>query len=97
MHLQLSRMAKNVLLIVAGLIVAYGIVLTVIPTIWTPFAAKFNMPKVGWVGVFRVAIVCDAIAAVLAFFVLRRLKAPGPREEVPVVAPVEPRASTARA
>ena len=47
-------------------------------------------------GVFKVAIVFDSIAAVLAFFVLRRLKAPGPRE-VPVVAPVEPRTSTARA
>jgi OFA family oxalate/formate antiporter-like MFS transporter len=96
MRLQLSHVAKNVLLVVAGLIVAYGIALTVVPTIWTPFAAKFNMPKIGWVGVFRVAIVCDAIAAVLAFFVLRRMKAPGSRE-VPVVAPVEPRTSAVRA
>jgi len=47
--------------------------------------------------VFRVAIVFDSIAAVLAFFVLRRLKAPGQREAVPAVAPVEPRTSTARA
>jgi len=96
MRLQLSRMAKTALLIAAGVIVAYGIALTVVPTIPTPFAAKFNMPKIGWAGVFKVAIVFDSIAAVLAFFVLRRLKAPGPRE-VPVVAPVEPRTSTARA
>jgi len=97
MRLQLSRMAKTALLIAAGVIVAYGIALTVVPTIWTPFAAKFNMPKIGWAGVFRVAIVFDSIAAVLAFFVLRRLKAPGQREAVPAVAPVEPRTSTARA
>src|ERR1700731_1998359 len=32
MHVQLSRVAKNALLIVAGLIIAYGIVLTVQPT-----------------------------------------------------------------
>ena len=96
MRLQLSRVAKTALLIAAGVIVAYGIALTVVPTIPTPFAAKFNMPKIGWAGVFKVAIVFDSIAAVLAFFVLRRLKAPGPRE-VPVVAPVEPRTSTARA
>jgi OFA family oxalate/formate antiporter-like MFS transporter len=96
MHVQLSRAAKNALLLVAGLIVAYGIVLTVVPTIPTPFAAKFNMPKIGWAGVFKVAIVFDSIAAVLAFFVLRRLKAPTPRE-VAVVAASEPRTSTARA
>src|SRR6201981_3308703 len=96
MRLQLSRVAKTALLIAAGVIVAYGISLTVGPTIPTPFAAKFNMPKIGWAGVFKVAIVFDSIAAVLAFFVLRRLKAPGP-SEVPVVAPVEPRTSTARA
>src|SRR6202008_2540169 len=98
MRLQLSRVARTALLIAAGVIVAYGIALTVVPTIWTPFAAKFNMPKICWAGVFQVAIFFDSIAAVLAFFVLRRLKAPGPRE-VPVVAPVEPepRTSTARA
>jgi hypothetical protein len=57
-------------------LIAYGIILTVVPTVWTPFAAKFTMPNTGWRGVFRVAIVFDAIAAVLAFFVLRRMKAP---------------------
>ena len=47
-------------------------------------------------GVFKIAIVFDSIAAVLAFFVLRRLKAPGPRE-VAAVAASEARASTASA
>jgi len=57
-------------------LITYGIVLTVVPTVWTPFHAKFMMPKTGWMGVFRVAIVFDACAALLAFFVLRRMKAP---------------------
>ncbi|MGA8764341.1 MAG: hypothetical protein WB562_15850, partial [Candidatus Sulfotelmatobacter sp.] len=64
------------LLAAAGVFIAYGIILTVVPTVWTPFAAKFTMPNTGWKGVFRVAIFFDAIAAVLAFFVLRRMKAP---------------------
>lgn len=96
LRIQLGKGAKNVLLIVAGLIIAYGIILTVQPTWWTPFAAKFNMPKIGWAGVFKVAIIFDSIAAVLAFFVLRRLKAPVLHAE-PDVAPSEPRPSTVRA
>jgi OFA family oxalate/formate antiporter-like MFS transporter len=76
LNMHLSRNAKAALLAVAGVLITYGIILTVVPTIWTPFAAKFTMPNTGWKGVFRVAIVFDAIAAVLAFFVLRRMKAP---------------------
>ena len=68
--------AKAVLLVVAGALVAYGLVLTVVPTVWTPFAAKFGVPNVGWSGVFKVAIAFDVIAAVLAFFVLRTMRAP---------------------
>ncbi|MFI5091685.1 MAG: oxalate/formate MFS antiporter, partial [Terriglobales bacterium] len=75
-RLELSRNAKAILLAVAGVLITYGIVLTVVPMVWTPFHAKFMMPKVGWMGVFRVAIVFDACAALLAFFVLRRMKAP---------------------
>jgi hypothetical protein len=69
---------------VAGLLVAYGIILTVVPTVWTPFHAKFTMPHWGWKGVFRVAIFFDVCAAILAFFVLRRMKAPANREAVGV-------------
>ncbi len=86
LRLRLSRNAKVILLSVAGVLIIYGIILTVVPTVWTPFAAKFTMPNTGWRGVFRVAIFFDAIAAVLAFFVLRRMKAPVHRE-VPGVAP----------
>jgi len=96
LRIQLSRVAKTVLLAVGGAFVTYGLLLIVRPAFWTPFTANFTMPKIGWAGVFKVAIVFDSIAAVLAFFVLRRLKAPGPREAA-VVAPVEPRTSTARA
>lgn len=76
LHLELGRNAKTALLAVAGVLITYGIILTVVPTVWTPFHAKFILPKTGWAGVFRVAIVFDATAAVLAFFVLRRMKAP---------------------
>ncbi len=67
---------KAVVLVVAAALVAYGLVLTVVPGVWTPFAARFHVPAVGWSGVFKVAIVFDVAAAVLAFFVLRRMKAP---------------------
>ncbi|HEX7284559.1 MAG TPA: oxalate/formate MFS antiporter [Candidatus Angelobacter sp.] len=84
--------AKGIILVVAGVIVAYGLVLTVVPTVWTPFQAKFLVPKAGWSGVFKVAIVFDVIAAVLAFFVLRKMKAPVPQgspELTPAVAAVK--------
>jgi len=76
LRLKLGRNAKAILLAVAGVLIAYGIILTVVPTVWTPFHAKFMLPKTGWMGVFRVAIFFDACAALLAFFVLRRMKAP---------------------
>jgi MFS transporter, OFA family, oxalate/formate antiporter len=75
-RLQLGRTAKGIVLAVAGALVVYGIMLTVFPKVWTPFAAKFTLPKAGWAGVFAVAIVFDLIAAALAFFVLRRMKVP---------------------
>jgi MFS family permease len=68
--------AKGILLVVAGALVVYGLVLTVVPSVGTPFAARFNVPKGGWSGVFKIAIAFDMIAAVLAFFVLRKMKAP---------------------
>jgi MFS transporter, OFA family, oxalate/formate antiporter len=92
-HLELGRNAKAALLAVAGVLITYGIILTVVPTVWTPFGAKFIMPKIGWQGVFKFAIAFDMIAAVLAFFVLRRMKAPVKRETgvKPQLAPVTAR------
>jgi OFA family oxalate/formate antiporter-like MFS transporter len=86
LRIQLGRNTKAALLAVAGVLIAYGIVLTVVPTVWTPFSAKFTMPNLGWKGVFRFAIVFDVTAAVLAFFVLRKMKAPV-KSEVTDVAP----------
>jgi OFA family oxalate/formate antiporter-like MFS transporter len=80
-RMDLGSAIKGVLLAVAGLLVTYGIVLTVVPKVWTPFAAKFTMPNVGWFGVFSVAIAFDVIAAILAFFVLRRLNVPEATQE----------------
>src|SRR2546427_1594823 len=78
-RLELGRNTKAILLALAGVLITYGIILTVVPTVWTPFHAKFTLPKTGWAGVFRIAIFFDVAAAVLAFFVLRRMKAPVPR------------------
>jgi OFA family oxalate/formate antiporter-like MFS transporter len=68
---------KTVLLLVAAALITYGIVLTVVPTLSSGFfQARFTMPRTGWGGVFKIAIAFDLIAAVLAFFVLRRMKPP---------------------
>jgi MFS family permease len=76
-RIRLGAAVKSVLLAIALVLVAWGIIVTVLPDkIWTPFHARFTMPSVGWKGVFSVAIVCDLAAAVLAFFVLRKMKAP---------------------
>lgn len=75
-RVQLGAAVKTTVLTIGGALIAYGIVLTVVPDTWTPFTAKFNVPYWGWSGVFRIAIVFDLMAAVLAFFVLRKMKAP---------------------
>jgi MFS transporter, OFA family, oxalate/formate antiporter len=97
LRINLSHILKSTLLAIAIVSVVYGIALTVIPTIWTPFAAKFTMPKVGWQGVYTVAIVFDVAAAILAFFVLRRMKVPVRGEGAAVTAPEPRAASPARA
>ena len=91
-RMKLGGMAKIILLTVAGALITYGLILTVIPAVWTPFAAKFTMPKVGWGGVFKVAIVFDVIAAILAFFVLRKMKVPAAGETPSVQVAPAPRA-----
>jgi OFA family oxalate/formate antiporter-like MFS transporter len=87
LKINLGGAAKGALLIVAGLFVLYGIILTVFSTVWTPFGAKFTMPKVGWFGVYAVAIAFDVIAATLAFFVLRKMKVPALPEAAGGVVP----------
>src|SRR5215469_7780307 len=78
-RVKLGGMVKSVLLAVAAALVTYGILVVLLPDqVKTPFSASFLMPQVGWKGVFSVAIAFDLIAAALAFFVLRRMKAPAP-------------------
>jgi len=87
LRLELSRKIRDGLFGLGLALVAYGLVLTVVPKVWTPFAAKFTLPKTGWAGVYSVAIAFDLIAAVLAFFVLRRMKVPA--REAPAL-PTQP-------
>ncbi len=76
LQMNLGGAAKRSILTVAGVFILYGILVTVVPAVWTPFGAKFTLPKIGWFGVFAVAIAFDVIAATLAFFVLRKMNVP---------------------
>jgi MFS transporter, OFA family, oxalate/formate antiporter len=86
LRLHLKKKTHDTLFGIGMALVLYGIVLTVLPHVWTPFGAKFTLPKIGWVGVFSVAIVFDLAAASIAFFVLRRMKVPVLRVPPPEVA-----------
>lgn len=77
LKMKLGQTLKTTLIVVAAALVTYGIVVTVLPAkIKTGFQANFAMPNIGWAGVFGISIAFDLIAAALAFFVLKRLKAP---------------------
>ncbi len=76
LRLKMSRRLHDSLFFLGISLVVYGIVLTVVPTLWTPFSAKLVLPKTGWAGVFTVAILFDLTAAGLALLVLRRMKMP---------------------
>ena len=76
--MKLGPATRGILVAVAAAIIVYALILTVVPTVATPFQAKVNVPKIGWTGVFGITIAFDVIAALLAFFVLKRLKAPAP-------------------
>jgi len=93
LRIQLGRAAKSVLLGVAGIAIVYGLLLTVLRDIWTPFAAKFAVPNIGWKGVFSIAIAFDFLGAILAFFVLRKMKAPALPQADVVEAPARAAAS----
>ena len=92
LRLHITKKLHDALFTIGALIVLYGIFLTVVPRTWTPFAAQFTLPKVGWAGVFAIAIIFDLTAATLSFFVLRRMKVPS----IPTVpATMPPTASVA--
>ena len=92
LRISLGRTAKAALFVAAGVLLVYGLALTVRSDIPTPFALKSLVPNIGWAGVFTIAVVFDFVAAFLAFFVLRRMAVPtgGERPSVadlPVTAP----------
>lgn len=76
LRLPLSANVRTVLYAIGTLAVLYGLGLTVIPDIWTPFSAKWPVPNIGWGGVFMIAVVFDICAALIAFFILRRMRVP---------------------
>jgi OFA family oxalate/formate antiporter-like MFS transporter len=90
LRIRMSKRLHDTLFIIGLCIVAYGIFLTVVPASWTPFVAKFTLPKIGWAGVFSIAIIFDLAAATLAFFVLRRMRVPTVHETASAPAPSEP-------
>jgi len=93
LHLDMSKRTKAILFGIGIALVTYGIVLTVVPRVWTPFSLRLPLPRIGWPGVFSMAIVFDLLAATLALFVLRRLKVPQPRSTVGTPQAQAPRAA----
>jgi OFA family oxalate/formate antiporter-like MFS transporter len=82
LRMELGSSTRSVLYLVGALLVLYGLALTVVPdAIWTPFAAKVNVPNIGWGGVFTIAAVFDICAALIAFFILRQMRVPRGGEE----------------
>jgi hypothetical protein len=85
MKLDLSKATKSLLSGISIAIVVFALVLTVMRSLPTgPFKAHWIVPKIGWSGVFGVSIVFDLVAAGLALFVLKRMKAPVKESEIPV-------------
>jgi OFA family oxalate/formate antiporter-like MFS transporter len=77
LRMTLSSSTRTLLYGIGGVVILYGLALTVVPdSIWTPFAAKFTVPNIGWGGVFLIAAIFDVFAALIAFFILRRMRVP---------------------
>jgi len=96
LRLHLTRKLHDTLFYIGLAIVAYGVFLTVVPTAWTPFAAKFALPRIGWAGVFSIAIVFDFAAAAIAFFGLRRMSVPAMLPSTKPAAAPEPARAAAQ-
>src|SRR5207237_9638606 len=54
LRMPLRRKTHDILFGIGLAMFAYGVALTVVPTMWTPFAAKYTLPKIGWPGGFAV-------------------------------------------
>jgi OFA family oxalate/formate antiporter-like MFS transporter len=84
----LSPTARTVLFGIGGVLVLYGLALTVWPEQLPPAGiAKWTVPAIGYQGVFAIAAVFDVVASAMAFFVLRRMRVPagGTRPSVATV------------
>ncbi len=93
----MSSTVRSVLFGIGGILVLYGLALTVWPDQLPPAGlAKRTVPAIGYQGVFAIAAVFDVVASLVAFFALRRMRVPegGAR---PSVARVELSAATAGA
>ncbi len=75
LRIKLGTVARATLFAVAGAFLVLGLYLTVTDIGWLPKLSA-AVPKIGWGGVFAIAVVFDWTAAILAFFVLRRLAIP---------------------
>lgn len=94
LHVVLSRSARTTLFAVAGAFLLVGLVLTVTDIGWLP-KLKLGVPNIGWGGVFTIAVVFDFVAAILAFFVLRRMAVPTGGERPSVARMAAPAATPA--
>jgi hypothetical protein len=76
--------------LLSGIAIAFvcmALTLSVLPKMSSGFFhANWTVPKIGWSGVFGISIVFDLIAAGLALFVLKRMKAPLKAGEAPITA-----------
>jgi MFS family permease len=88
LRLTLGSNTRTVLYAIGAVVILYGLALTVLPDIWTPFTAKLNVPNIGWSGVFAIAAIFDVCAALIAFFVLRRMRVPQGGEEPAATSPL---------
>jgi MFS family permease len=75
-RLHIPKRTRNVIFSIGLALVLYGVLLAVLPKMWSPISLKTALPKIGWTGVFTIAIVFDLVAATLSLFVLRRMKVP---------------------
>ena len=75
MRLAIQGGARIALFAVAGVFLVLGLFLTVTDIAWLP-TMKLTVPNIGWGGVFAVAVIFDWTAAIVAFFILRRMKIP---------------------
>ena len=83
-----SPTVRKALFAAAGFAILYGLALTVWPNQIPPAGiVTWKVPAIGYQGVFAIAGGFDVVAAILAFFFLRRMKVPagGERASVGVV------------